>query len=88
VAAHAGASTSQWLTIVCERLPGLGDLVGEGMRTALIEACSRIPLPRRPPWITGSPVIAMACYGKNAEEQHKVLADSFPVGITRAARFS
>lgn len=85
-AARSQTPPPRWLMAVCERAPGLAGLISEGTRDALVDACGALPPLRKPYWITGAAITALACYGRTAEEQLKVLADAYPIGITRAAR--
>jgi len=76
----------RWLVDMSERAPGLAGFLTAGTRDALAAACAGLSLPRRPHWVTGEAAAALAYYGRSPEEQVGVLADAFPVGLTRAAR--
>jgi len=76
----------RWLVDISERAPGLAGFLTAGTRDALTAACAGLSLPRRPHWVTGEAAAALACYDRSPEEQVGVLADAFPLGLTRAAR--
>jgi len=92
--AHAAAEAvrpdeppPRWLVDMSERAPGLAGFLCAGTRDAFAAACTGLSSPPRPHWVTGAAATALACYGRSPEEQIEALADAFPVGLTRAARF-
>lgn len=80
-----GAQPPKWLAGLRECGPGLAGLLSAEARGAMVAACSDLPLPHRPDWVTGSATTALACYGRTPEEQLEVIASAFPIGITRAS---
>ncbi len=85
-AVRPNRATPRWLVDVIERAPGLAGFLSAGTRDALAAACGGLSLPHRPHWAAGTAATALACYDRTPEQQIKVLADAFPVGLTRAAR--